>query len=794
VSGTDPDPPRRRPESTQPFRPAEAQQPPPPPAENLPLIQGITLQYEIARGGMGVVYSGRQDFLDRRVAVKLLSVELGGESFVQRFQREAKILAGIKHPNIVACHLAGQTDEGQSYLVMEFIDGPSLKKWIADHGPVPVKAALRTTRATAQALAHAHSLGIIHRDVKPENILLETVTSTALDVHFPFTPKVVDLGLARASEGSASLGLTSPGSVMGTPATMSPEQYDEPDAVDFRTDIYGLGCVLFEMLVGQPAFRGKKLSEIVTRKREPMAPDPCLENADVPSAVGALVQTMLAPNRDDRPSSYKELDEQIAALLDVLSASESRPKVRDLGATQATMFHRPQPSKPPGASDKPVAPTAPPTGAPSAGSSANLLRTAELNFLAGDGTPNAAADPVAAFQSRPPAPPPAKDESTRGHLRTAEIDFLAAGGAGGSGTPAFRDGAAPKKRAGLIASLAAGVIGLGAVGYLVSGPGSPPDETPAPGPQPKPQPPKPKPGPSSNRAPVVAAIKGPAREDLGRAFELEADASDADNDALTFEWSWAPEELVSLRGSSTGKKARFQFSEGLPGVECVFHVDVRDGKETTRQSHKVVLGSVPATRPLDGFNTPGSSWQIDRLEGRRWTAVTDPDDPHVSCRASRDLRTMRTALGDEPYWEWSGSVASADEEGRFAKVGLRFEFGDAGWAVVSQCEAAGAGKLRGQIEIVQTTRVGEAWNHAPLGTPVRVEWTQSEDDDYRGAFSVQRRGDALSIQVGKAVQPLEGSLVIESAAPVVFPLPAGTAGQLTLFVDGGIGRFRIERR
>ncbi len=790
MSGTDPDTPKRRPESTQPFRPAGApQQQQPEPAENLPLIPGITLQYEIARGGMGVVYSGRQDFLDRRVAVKLLSVELGGESFVQRFQREAKILAGIKHANIVACHLAGQTDEGQSYLVMEFIDGPSLKKWIADHGAVPVKAALRTARATAQALAHAHSLGIIHRDVKPENILLETVTSTALDIHFPFTPKVVDLGLARASEGSASLGLTSPGSVMGTPATMSPEQYDEPDTVDFRTDIYGLGCALYEMLVGQPAFRGKKLSEIVARKREPMAPDPCLENAAVPSAVGALVQSMLAPNRDDRPSSYKELDEQIAALLDVLSVSESRPKMRDLGATQATMFHRPQPSKPPAAAPQP-APQSSPQGSPpppvANTTSPGLLRTAELNFLAGDGAPNAAAEPAAAFQSRPPAPPPAKDESTKSNLRTADIGVASAGNAG----------EAPKKRTGLIAGLAAGVIGLGAVGYLVSQPGSSPYETPGPGPgpQPQPQPPKPRPGASKNQAPVVATIKGPAREDLGRAFELEVDASDADNDAMTYEWSWSPEELVSLRGSSTGKKARFQFSEGLPGVECVFHVDVRDGKETTRQSHKVVLGSVPATRPLDGFNTPGSPWQIDRVEGRRWTAVTDPNDPHVSCRASRELRTMRIALGDEPYWEWSGSVASGDEEGRFAKIGLRFEFGDVGWAVVSQCEAIGAGKLRGQIEIVQVTRTGEAWIHTPLGTPVRVEWTQSEDDDYRGAFSVQRRADTLSLQVGKAVQPLEGSLVIESAAPVTFPVPAGAAGQLTLFVDGGIGRFRIDRR
>ena len=93
-------------------------------------IPGITINHEIARGGMGVVYSARQDFLDRRVAVKLLSRDLAGEKFAARFRREAKILAGIKHAHIVACHSAGTTDDGQSYLVMEFVDGPNLKSWL----------------------------------------------------------------------------------------------------------------------------------------------------------------------------------------------------------------------------------------------------------------------------------------------------------------------------------------------------------------------------------------------------------------------------------------------------------------------------------------------------------------------------------------------------------------------------------------------------------------------------------------------------------------------------------------
>ena len=334
MSGTDPkgkwfgrgDPTRRYPDGGG---------PPPPPAD-LPKIPGVTLQHEIARGGMGVVYAGRQDFLDRRVAVKFLSVELGGPAFQQRFQREAKILAGIKHPNIVACHTADTTEDGQSYLVMEFIDGPSLKAWIADNGPVAPLAALRLVRAVGQALAHAHQSDVIHRDVKPENILLEATTSTAIDVAFPFTPKLVDLGLARMTHEQAGAGLTSPGSVMGTPSTMSPEQFDDPDTVDFKSDIYGLGCCLYEMLVGRPAFRGTKLTDIVLRKRAPIAPNPCEENAALPAALGAFTQRLLASNRGERPESYKQLDEELQELLRALAESGRRSDTVVRGALDET--------------------------------------------------------------------------------------------------------------------------------------------------------------------------------------------------------------------------------------------------------------------------------------------------------------------------------------------------------------------------------------------------------------------------------------------------------------------------
>ncbi len=368
------------------------------PSLSLPRIPGVVLQHEIARGGMGVVYRGRQDYIDRDVAVKLLSAELTDRAFVARFRREAKILAGIDHPNIVRCHFAGQTDDGNSYLVMEFIAGASLKRHIAEHGAMPVATALRVLLALVQALDHAHQLGVIHRDVKPENILLAETKATPVDVGFPYVPKIVDLGLARASEGTGSFGVTSPGSVMGTPATMSPEQFDEPDAVDFRSDVYGLGCVLHEMLAGRPAFEAKKLTVLFAQKRSPTPPDPCAANTAIPAAVGALAQWMLATDRAARPASYAALAARIRELLD-------DPEVAAGGDREATRIsRRPLPA---------VAARAPRRGGRLALASAAVVAAAAGVWLAlgsgggaGDDAGAVDAPPAPAIATGPTAPAP----------------------------------------------------------------------------------------------------------------------------------------------------------------------------------------------------------------------------------------------------------------------------------------------------------------------------------------------------------------------------------------------------
>ena len=273
-----------------------------------PTIPDVELQAEIGRGGMGVVYRGRQTYLDRNVAVKLLLIDRAGgdDDYLKRFQREAKILAGLSHPHIVACYSAGMA-EGNPYLVMEFIDGPDLRGWIGKHGRLTQEQALTVTRDLAKALEHANGLGIIHRDVKPENVLLAKRENATADDPFPFQAKLVDLGLARPQRTNGEMNLTQQGAVMGTPATMAPEQFDDPDNIDFRADIYGLGCVLFHALTGHPAFTGKSLAQIVSAKVSGDVPSLTNEIRDLRRGVSDLATDLLARDKAKRPQSYAEI-------------------------------------------------------------------------------------------------------------------------------------------------------------------------------------------------------------------------------------------------------------------------------------------------------------------------------------------------------------------------------------------------------------------------------------------------------------------------------------------------------
>jgi len=285
------------------------------PPGDAPAIDGVTIERELGRGGMGAVWLGRQTYLDRQVAVKALTLA-GDEVFANRFRREARILAGLAHPHIVACHQAGMAPDGRPFLVMEFVDGPDLKKHVAAHGPLAPADAARLVAEVAEGLRHAHAQGIIHRDVKPENVLLAKRPDGS------WTAKLADLGLARPSQAVKGQDLTAAGQILGTPSTMAPEQFDDPDSVDQRADIYGLGCVLHHALTGEAAFTGRSFAELVASKVHGPPPDPAKRRPGVPRELSALCMAMLSRDRAKRP----DYDSVIAALRRPLTARSVRPK------------------------------------------------------------------------------------------------------------------------------------------------------------------------------------------------------------------------------------------------------------------------------------------------------------------------------------------------------------------------------------------------------------------------------------------------------------------------------------
>jgi len=205
--------------------------------EHLP---GIELGECVGRGGMGAVFRGHQRALDRAVAVKALLPPSGdAEQWLSRFQREARALARLQHPGIVTVHDHGHADD-LAWLVMEFVDGTDLRALMEDGRLEPAEA-LAIVPPVCEALHYAHERGIVHRDVKPENILLDTDGRVRL----------VDFGLAKLSADAGSANLTRTDQAMGTPRYMAPEQLERPHEVDHRADIFSLGVVLYEMLTGQ---------------------------------------------------------------------------------------------------------------------------------------------------------------------------------------------------------------------------------------------------------------------------------------------------------------------------------------------------------------------------------------------------------------------------------------------------------------------------------------------------------------------------------------------------------------
>ena len=257
------------------------------------LGSAYTLEGEIGRGGMGVVFNARDERLKRRVAVKVLPPELAFREEIRlRFLREAETAARLSHPHIVPIHSVGEGPDGLVYFVMAYVDGESLGAKLKRRGRLPPDEARRVMQETADALGAAHALGIIHRDVKPDNILLEGSRGRVV---------VTDFGIAKAlSSTTGPATLTATGVAIGTPHYMSPEQAAGDREIDGRSDIYSLGVVAYQTLAGELPFQAPTVPGILMKHITERAPFISDKRPDIPEDLAACVMRSLEKDPDDR--------------------------------------------------------------------------------------------------------------------------------------------------------------------------------------------------------------------------------------------------------------------------------------------------------------------------------------------------------------------------------------------------------------------------------------------------------------------------------------------------------------
>jgi hypothetical protein len=250
-----------------------------------------TIEGEIGRGGMGVVYRARDERLQRRVAIKVLPPELAFQQDIrERFTREAQTAAKLSHPHIVPIHSVGE-DNGLVYFVMGYVDGESVAARIRRRGQLPVEEARRIMKETADALSAAHAFSVIHRDIKPDNILLEGTRGRVM---------VTDFGIAKALSSTSGATLTGIGVAIGTPAFMSPEQAAGERDIDGRSDLYSLGIVTYQMLTGDLPFNAPSVAGILMKQITEPAPDLRRKRPDIPEDLALAVARCLEKDPQNR--------------------------------------------------------------------------------------------------------------------------------------------------------------------------------------------------------------------------------------------------------------------------------------------------------------------------------------------------------------------------------------------------------------------------------------------------------------------------------------------------------------
>jgi serine/threonine protein kinase len=277
-----------------------------PKKDQIPPVLEKHSRYQILRklgeGGMGVVYQARHKMMNRDVAIKVIHRNfVNHPDTIERFQREITAVAKLSHPNITAAYDAEQADDLQM-LVMEYIDGIDLAKYLNSQGPLPVSHACHFARQAALGLQHAFDRGMIHRDIKPQNLMLLPNG----------TVKILDFGLARfASEKGFKGDLTRETDLMGTPYYMAPEQASNPKSVDIRADIYSLGCTLYHLLAGKPPFEGSSFVELLWLHQERVPESLRSVRSDCPEALAKIV----AKSLEKDPAKRQQTPSQLAAEL-----------------------------------------------------------------------------------------------------------------------------------------------------------------------------------------------------------------------------------------------------------------------------------------------------------------------------------------------------------------------------------------------------------------------------------------------------------------------------------------------
>jgi serine/threonine protein kinase len=267
-------------------------------------IAGYRIESRIGRGGMGVVYRAHDRDLDEQVAIKTIRRDLltGDPVVAEQLKSEIRLARRISHRNVVRTHDLGEAD-GIAYVTMEFVEGLTVRDLLVTRGKLGIASALGLARQFTEALAVAHAAGVVHRDVKPENALLDA--SGVL--------KVMDFGIARLHAAAATSGITASGVILGTPAYMAPEQLVGDD-VDARADLYALGVVLYECLTGEPPYTANSVVAMIAKALTVQPTPPITKNADVPPALSALVMRLLSKTAADRPANANELLEALAEL------------------------------------------------------------------------------------------------------------------------------------------------------------------------------------------------------------------------------------------------------------------------------------------------------------------------------------------------------------------------------------------------------------------------------------------------------------------------------------------------